>query len=364
MKILKKKLLIVIISLVLLLTGVFVTGGIDNKKADALSLNYTGEPNTIYYFTDYYPTVTYDELVSEFGSYNVVYDRQTITELEFTDMVYNGYFYGFDYGTCVVIIDIKTFMPEPQVLYDLFFDLQENQGCITAFVSIYNDGEYGDNAFLEYINVFVNDGELVRLKNFLNNSFRKKTKMDGTVDSTTYLIDGYLVDIHYFWGADMDTLCNTSVFLKIFLEHLVLQLNDNYRYNSYEEIAEILRDEKHSIKLLVYDENNGYFVDILRWNIYYYYNIEQLMRGEPETKFVCAFGFWEFTYNYYQLLWDIQHVEGYDITVYALVIDPVNYDPMGLNIITDLDLNEEYGYELDDEAAQNLLDGLHKWIGQ
>lgn len=68
MKILKKRLMVVVMSLALFLTGIFAVGGIDSKKADAFSPNYNGDPYTIYYFTDYYPTVTYDELVNEFGS--------------------------------------------------------------------------------------------------------------------------------------------------------------------------------------------------------------------------------------------------------------------------------------------------------
>ncbi len=361
MKILKKRLMVVVMSLALFLTGIFAVGGIDSKKADAFSPNYNGDPYTIYYFTDYYPTVTYDELVNEFGSYNVVYDRQFITESEFTEMVYNGYFEGFDFGTCVVIIDIKTFMPDSYVLYDLFFDLQQNQGCITAFVSIYSDSEYYDSAFLEYVNVFVNDGELVRLKNFLYNSFYDLYYRDGTVDSTTYMIDGCLVDIYNLFGADMDTLCSTSPFLRVFLEQLILRLEGSY-YSSYEEIADRLRDD-HAIKLLVYNVYDGYFVDILTWNIYSYYDIDQIKSEGAATDFVCAFGFWSFNYNYYQILWNIQYGEGYDIPIYALAIDPVNYDPMGLNVITEWELGEEYGFEWYDEAAHSLLDGLHEWIG-
>lgn len=36
---------------------------------------------------------------------------------------------------------------------------------------------------------------------------------------------------------------------------------------------------------------------------------------------------------------------------------------MGLNVITEWELGEEYGFEWYDEAAHSLLDGLHEWIG-
>ena len=40
MKILKKRLMVVVMSLALFLTGIFAVGGIDSKKADAFSPNY------------------------------------------------------------------------------------------------------------------------------------------------------------------------------------------------------------------------------------------------------------------------------------------------------------------------------------
>ena len=47
MKILKKRLMVVVMSLALFLTGIFAVGGIDSKKADAFSPNYNGDPYTI-----------------------------------------------------------------------------------------------------------------------------------------------------------------------------------------------------------------------------------------------------------------------------------------------------------------------------
>lgn len=352
MKILKRKFVAIILAAAALFAGIFTVGWIPNQKAGALAPGYKGEPETIYYFTDYYQTVTYKELKAEFGSYHILYDRQTVNEQEFADMVYNGYFEGFNFGTCVVIIDIKTFKPDSCVLYELFSDLQQNQGCITAFVTIYSKSDYTDTTFLDYVNIFINDWEMTRLKNFLNNAFIDLVNRNGTINSTAYLIDSYLVDVNNFYGADINTLCNHSLFLQMFLKQLY------YRFGgsgdpTYEEIANLLRDY-YSVKLLVYLGGAG-FVDILTWQTY--------SADNTDTTFTCAFGFWKFTDSYYTLLNLLKGAGSGISPIYALLVDPICYDPLGLDITTNSELGAMYGYEWNDDAAERLLYELHQWIG-
>ena len=355
MKILKNRLVFVIMSLVLFVTGIFSMGGIDTKKANALSSEYNGEPNTIYYFTDYYPTLTYNDLTSEFPNYNVVYDRQFIGESQFTNMVNNGYFSGFDYGTCVVIIDIKLFKPNPYVLYNLFSNLQQQQGCITAFVSAYAESAYNDISFLNHVNVFVRDEDFIGLRNFFAYAFEDLDSGNVMMDSTTYLIDGNLVNIYSFFDEDMDTLCAGSPFLRFFLEELIVWLEIDF-YDTYEQIADELRSDFPEIKILVYDVNNDYFVDILTWNVYSYNAIRQQIREGDLDDAICAFGFWEFTDGFYEILYDIQYAEEYDIPIYVLATGPVSCGPNGLRV------NMLSGAIYFDEAAYTLLDGLSECI--
>lgn len=152
MRTLKKRLVVVVMSLVLFITGIFAVGGIDRKKAEALSPNYTGG-DTVYYFSDSTPILDEDQVRSIAGNLNVVYDIQLlISPQRLAYLVYTGYFWGFDYSNTVVIVEIKAMKPDPNTLRDLFECLQV-QNCKVLFVSAF---EYDDDwIFMDNVNEYL-----------------------------------------------------------------------------------------------------------------------------------------------------------------------------------------------------------------
>lgn len=370
MKTLTKKLSVIGIALVLFMITLFTMGGIQTAKANGPSDENVPAPGgdsgnqyTIYYFTDYYPTVSYNELLDEFGNYNIVYDHQYIDEQDFENMVNNHYFLfdsvtGEDTGIRALIIDIKTFLPDSMLLESLFADVKFYMDCATVYVSYYDAYEYYDTTFLNYVDLFVVDSQLARLNYFIEQALNELYNGSyATLFDVSYLIDGNLVDVVNLFGEDMDTLCENSHFLRIFLEQFVRVVWD-YEYDvlfsSYNEIADYLRDILN-VKLLVHKGGNEY-VDILTWNVYQFNNIYDVLNVYPNSLYTCAFGFWRLNHDYYQFLLDAQNVDDYDLPVYILEAEPIPYDPDGLNIITDSDL----GFYIEsDDAAMTLLYGLH-----
>lgn len=156
MKTLKKRLVVVLMSLVLFVAGIFAMGGFDSKKAKALSPNYYGG-DTVYYFSDSTPTLNDNEVRSVAGNMDVVYDIQPlISSQRLAYLVYTGYFWGFDdYSNTVVIVEIKAMKPDSYTLRDLFACLQY-QNCKVIFISAYEEYEYDDpGLFMEFVNEFM-----------------------------------------------------------------------------------------------------------------------------------------------------------------------------------------------------------------
>ena len=384
----EKRLSIAATALALLVAVLFAMGGIFGTSAHALAPEYNEDPYyyDIYYFTDYYQVIEPARLEEEFDGRHVFVDRQKdLNETQFANMIQNGYFYGLN-SDSVVIIDIKTFKPDPYVLYDLFYNLKVEQNCKTIFVSVYEynqteeDGTYYDPWFMEHVDKFIDDSNYDRLQSFIYNSIANIYDARGTVDNTAYIIDGYLVDvgterdlgdgngvpddyIQNNFGADMDTLCADSPFLRIFLEKLMGRLKWGYEYNNYEDIAYKLRED-HCVKLLVHMGGNK-FVDILTWEVCERNNacdfIGELNDEQKSIDNVAVFGFWHMTQDFYDYL-ELSAIIGEPLpTIYILIVDYPNNEDGLLPVITDSSLAKAYGREWD-ESAIEFINGLHELI--
>lgn len=380
----RKRLSIAATALALLLAVLFAMGGIFGTSAHALAPEYNEDPYyyDIYYFTDYCQVIEPARLEEEFDGRHVFVDRQKdLGETQFADMIQNGYFYGLN-SDSVVIIDIKTFKPDPYVLYDLFYNLKVEQNCKTIFVSVYEynqteeDGTQYDPWFMEHVDKFIDDSNYDRLQTFIDNSFSDM----NSANNTAYIIDGYLVDvgterdlgdgngvpddyIQNNFGADMDTLCADSPFLRIFLEKLMGRLDGSYVYDHYEDIAFKLRED-YGVKLLVHMGGNK-FVNILTWEVCEQYNacdfIDDSYDDNKRIDNVYVFGFWQLTQDFYDYL-ELSAISGMPVpTIYIVVVDyPYNDDGI-LPMVTDSSLAKAYGREWD-ESAIEFINGLQQII--
>lgn len=394
----RKRLTAVCAALALILTSIFTVGGLFGKQAHALVPEYTGDFETIYYFTDYCQAVDPITLAKQFPDRSIVVDRQTeLNESKLREMVYEeGYFYGLNNWTFIVI-DIKTFKPDPVLLYDIFFSLNVEQDCRTAFVTVYEYNQYEEDGttydpwFMDYVDIYIDDSDYDRLKSFTFNAFRHTFNNNGTVNNTAYIIDSNLVDIgterdlesdpfiggvddegnrydNNNFGADLETLCKDSAYLDIFVKELACwkEMPDNYDpnyFDTYDKILDALISPENYVKILVYMGEDKY-VDILTWDIYLCNDVFEFINGEPDEDYyinnVVAFGFINFTHEFYDYFYN-KVCAGEPIpSIYAVIVD-YPYDDGILPVITDDALEALYGLEWR-AAIDELLNKLHEYI--
>jgi len=327
----------------------------------ALLPSYNGESDTIYYFSDYYPTIRKETMEAEYPDHNIIYDHQWVNEVTFSALVTSEYFIGLD-SSCILFIDIKTFAPNANVLYTLFSGIKTYSDCKVIFVTPYAVTQFS-NSITNYIDgYFTTDFSL--LGAFLDNTICDIYSGQKLLNNTI-LIDGRLVDIGDEPPYDLDDLSADSPFLRILLERILYYLEyDPLEYvtppydslTSY-DIEDIL--DVYGINLVVHTGNNNY-VNILDWETYQCDEFSDFPNDEYTIEWdtICAIGFWQLEYEFYNFLLDGQ--QSTDISVYVLVVDPLIIGEDGLTVITDGMLKSWYGEPYHEEDA--LLDLLNMII--
>ncbi len=341
----------------LLFFTAFASFGIVKAEAATEQTNYSsGYAGDIYYFYDLYPTLKPTDVETYFSTNNVNYERNHINEQEFTSMVHQHYFSSVA-SEQVVVIDIKSFEPNLNLLDQLFSDLKDD-GFTTCFIStlpeyIFTVGIVSDVDF--YF-----ETDLIRLKNFVMQSFEDATrdKHISVTSDVTILLDNNLIDLNKYQNESLDDLCAVSPYLRFVLKRLVgdifIEQPDPVPYS---EIASDLHE--NNVQLLVYTGSE--FVN--------------LIAPEPELDFESpyttpeyldngfAIGFWQLEDLFHYRLYELNQ-EYPNFPIYIFEAELIEYVENGMNIISDTDLAETYrNYEISKdeeflEAFQEFLDSI------
>lgn len=329
----RNSLLIAVLMAITALFASVISIGFSDQSAKAFSSDYNGEDRTIYYFYDYYPSVDEETLVLDYNTYNVVYDYMRLNEADFNNLVINDYFYPFG-ADCVVIIDIKTFMPDPSVLSLLFDDLKNTQQCLTVFVTPYEICLYPDQTFATYLDILY-VSNLEGLKYLVNETFYQTQSYINTWENVTILIDGRFADVNAYYG-DRSALIDASPFLQILLskfkelEHTLWGDIDNLG-ESYDDIAWNLT-MFFNIRLLVHDNANDRFIDIVNW-LSLPADSYGSLEGDDRISwdYIFAMGMWRLESGFYDFLYDAQS-QSHTINTYIFEVNPITYSANGLLI--------------------------------
>lgn len=361
MKTIGKKSTVLLLVLAILGTCFMSFGWSKREKAQALA----SDIDTIYYLTDYYPTLSYDALYDAFGdSYEYQYELKALDETILYDMVHTGFFADLAENH-LVIIDIKLFKPDVDVLSDLFFDLKVMQGCMTVFVSSYAASAYANTEFLDYVDLFVADIDMEGLTYYVESVFalmrEREDNLNEDISTAAFLIDGNLIGTGYNPFPGLDALCASSPFLsrfmEIFVEYLATERGiDVDSFSSLTGLFNFLRSiPGNKIRMLVHISGDSY-LDLLTGETFDYSSVsDALGRMGNHPDYVYGFGVIPFTPAFRQFLLDAQHNEGYDFPIYGLACGPVNYDPNGLAVTI---IDGSTG-----SAAAALLNGLRELLG-
>ena len=319
-------------------------------KADA-AIGYVPAPEgdgvtDIYYLFDYYPEIGNTDMANSYPEVDIVYDRCTNIQ-QVLPLIAVGIYNPIESlpAGCTVVIDIKTYKPNTEMLRDVFWYIQEGLNCKTMFVSTYQRDEFDDSIdgepMYEYLDIFYHSTHK-RLQRFCYNSNLKISDLNGTFEDTYILIDGNVVDIDTY--PDLYSLCANSTFLRTLLDKLWVAV-DEFHAPSTDYVAMINHlKQQHDINLLVHNSGNT-FVNISDgWT---------LCMADGGT-YSYAIGFYRLDNAFYNYLYALQS-NGFGIPVILLEADPFVYSEDGLIIISDYDFEHEYG---NDEESESFVDIL------
>ena len=307
------------------------------EEVNALSPNYDG--SDVYYFCDLYPTLTYENFSNTFSA-SIFYDVRWISDSEFYRDIEEHYF--FTLNNRVVIIDIKTFIPETGILSELFSHFKENN-CVTGFVTSYSESDFPDTYFLDCVDIFVENAPSDKMDVYFSAAF-EDLDTNRELSDTVYLLDGSVLNVYFIENRDFGALCATSRYLNKFIFDLLYFVSSTeYEIYDYQNAL-----DEWNINILVYVGNNQ-FVDLTTWERYTFYSSQEILE-EYEKEYICSFGFDMFEEEFYWFLYN----NGVDLN-YLFEVTPLSYDCNGL----DLRLNN---FDYTDEAELYLVEALKDWL--
>lgn len=285
-------------------------------KATALDNNITGP--TIYYFNDYYPSISKDAMESTYPGYNVVYYHEWVTEAT----LYNTIMQGFpsDANVHTVIIDIKSFKPSGAVLNSIF-SYFASQGYRTVFVTPYDQAEFTSQEFTQLLELYYRTGidalDIVvdeYLDDVIPEMFDENLSMLNV--NHTIVIDGRLLELGDIHALNVHERIANSPFMKRLIEALAAR--GEITTTDYYGIIEILKDD-FGIDILVHVGGDE-FISLADCVTHEVANISEL--GDN----VSVFAFWSLTEDMETL---IEQEDG-NYPVHVMEAEPVVYSEDGL----------------------------------
>lgn len=326
----------------------------------------------LYYFNDYYPTVPKSQLNEDYHEINSTYDHKWIDFDGFHSLVYNNYFESIADGT-IVVIDIKSFMPSTNDLFDLFFSLKDKD-CMTIFVTVYDEDDFEDTSFMAFVDQYVKS-EYQRLRSFLNLYLQRiaflnqssSPLISSPFDNAAFLIDGRLLDFDENFGFDFDNTCTNSPFFRLLLEEFAGYIAGGSNM-SYAEIFNTLIQDM-DILFFAHAGANKY-VNLSSGELFEVENFEEFYSETTAPwDYICALGFSQLDSDFYDFLVQgqnfLRELTSSNIQVGILEVEPFTLGFPQLNFFTLPQLigwcNEEpykewdSFYEALDEVLQELL---------
>lgn len=315
---------VIVMAITLFLTGLG-SFGVNISQASALASGYNPEVHSVYYFYNDYPTLGPTIAASDLGENSIFYDYKPVNGTGLANLVDNGYFDGFNEGT-IVVIDLKSILPDENNLSILFKNLQQTQGCTTIFVSSIDRQDFYDGSFFTWVDFFIYDDydgfksviiSLLTDYLYYNNN--------NIVKNSCILIDGNMIRIDEDHNGDINFLYESNVFVRLLIDALSYINNIPKNADMFYTLS-----NDYNIKILVYrdylaDMGAYEFFDILTRTKYDVVAIEDFQNynenGEP-LNYLCAMGFWSLDQGFYDLLFEQQETLG-AIPVYIVEKDPI-----------------------------------------
>ncbi|MBQ7369853.1 MAG: hypothetical protein IJW58_02640 [Clostridia bacterium] len=331
----KKRFTNIILSILMAIVCFLPLGTVNEQKASAYSSAYNGEDNTIYYFTDLFPTIDANDWAVtddgyDFSNYNIVFDQKKSCASIFNDTnSVKAYFSGFG-ANCAVILDFKLYKPNPAVLNYLFNHLKSfPQNCYTGLITRFSQTELlGLN--MSYIDLSIFNVDCTMMKGFFDwglTDYRTSKNPANTYNGTVFVLDKDIVNC----TSEIDTLedlLEEYPFFGMFLEVLEEKIEDEML------TLELPAGEEYNVSVAVQIGDAVFdFKDLLNGFLLEGDSIYTLLYNDAnDFDYACAFGFWQLSSNFYDFIWDTQEEQNYDLPVYAYLADPGTYSENGISV--------------------------------
>lgn len=358
----------VALTALVLLSVAFYCGCVQPEKVSAIDSDTFSSMTEIHYYSDSAPLVSPTIFSANFTTPIQYHYLTDLTEQDLSDMLLSG---DFSFGSehTLIIFEIRHDIIDGSVLENVFSEFKAH-GCYIIFNSAYFSYEYSNTNFTNYVD------EILLCSFDFFYLFVKQTVFDilnvqSGIDNSCILLDGrWFSDVGDF-SADMETMCDSSPFLKILMRQLCIQLGMSYD-RDYDVIVQELRSR--NVHLLV-NIGNYMYVDLLHDTdqvspiivsdgIYINVHERNDLRYYFSGYTLYAMGQWSLESEFYHLLLSIQETSGDDVEVYVFEVDPIVYGH-GLRIHSDTDLVTSYGgyyspveYEIDILLDELIAGGL------
>lgn len=336
----------------------------------ALNVSATEAPSanddptiTIYYFYDLFPTLSEDILSAAFESegwdIDLVYYRGYL-DLQLLNTLLNNDYFDDSADYCMVIADIKTKCPSSGELTQLFQKIKIELQWYTGFVTSFYENDFENCNFGIFLDIFVTGALYNVYYKLLDDAFGRINLANLTVTDSVFILDETWVDVSGY--IDFDTLYSSSVCLQIFVHRLLnCVIESDEIYPNDDAICEFL--SRKNIVILV--RRGGYeYIDIVSGGSFEIRNDSDLNNSfmtDKDNYYVM--GFWRLSEYLYYAVDMIQDNHPNNTYVFVYPLEPIVYDPNGIEVITcgtgDIGDYDDYDY---DEAADILINAITSWI--
>lgn len=335
---------------------------LDVSATEAPSVN--DDPTiTIYYFYDLFPTLSKDTLSATFESegWNVdlVYYRGYL-DIQLLNILLNDNYFDDSTDYCMVIADIKTKCPSSGELTQLFQKLKIERQWYTGFVTSFYENDFENCNFDIFLDIFVTSALYNVYYRLLDDAFSWMNNEVLAVTNSVFILDETWVDVSGY--TNFDTLYSSSICLRIFVQRLLnYAIDPDDIYPNDNAICEFLSSK--NIVILV--RRGGYeYIDIISGGAFEIRNDSDLNNSFLTGKDnYYVMGFWRLSEYLYYAVDMIQDNYPNNTYVFVYPLEPIVYDPNGIEVIIcgTGDNGGYYDYDYD-EAADILIDAITSWI--
>lgn len=279
---------------------------------------YDSVTETVYYFSDYYPTLDKATLEQEFPDYQVVYHHQWVTEATLFSAIMQGFPSGANVHT--VIIDIKSFIPSGNTLNNIF-SYFVSQGYHAVFVTPYDQAEYTPQDFISLLDLYyitgmdaLNDAIDAYLDEVIPEMLdEEENELDV---NHTIVLDGRLLETDGIGPQNIHERISNSPFMKRLIEALAAK--GKITTTDYYEIIAALKNS-FGIDILVHVESDDFI------SLYDY--------ATPDSTSISALGDNVSVFAFWSLTDDMEAIieqENGEYPVHVMEGDTITYSEDGL----------------------------------